>query len=140
MTTLLTPTEYPSIRAALDLSLDSESLPDRVIELPIYLAAADLEVKTRDPDWATRTGDALIHLTNAAIYLTAARIAPAVPRLQGETFGDYRYQLQSVDWEARAAALDSMADAALDTILDVGDMVSDRPTRFALARGRRGRW
>lgn len=138
--TILTPAEYPAIRAAIDLALDETTLPDAVIELPIFLAAADLDLKTRDPDWATRTGDQLTQLTNAAIYLTAARIAPSVPRLQREVFGDYSYQLQTIDWEARAAALNSMADGTLDLILDPGDTVSDRPTTFSTAAGGRGRW
>ena len=138
--TILDASDYPAIRAAIDLSLDSTALPDDVIALPIYLLAADLEVKARDPLWATRADDELALLTNAAIYLTAARIAPAIPRLQGETFGDYRYQLQAVDWEARAAWLRNQAAEALDTYLAVGDTTIDRPTRFAVARGCRGRW
>jgi hypothetical protein len=137
---ILTSTSYGAIRAAIDVTLDSEALPDAVIALPIYLDAADLEVKTRDPLWASRTGDALIQLTNAAIYLTAARLAPALPRLLGEDFGDYAYKLQGVDWDARALALRALADAALDSFLDVGDLISTRPTRFTAATGRRGRW
>lgn len=142
MATLLTSTDYPTIRAAIDLSLDStsKSLPDATIALPIYLDAADLELKTRDPLWATRTGDALVQLKNAAIYLTASRIAPTIPRLVGEDFGNYAYKLQSVDWEARAAALRALAEEALNAILDPGDATSDRPTFFATARGYRGRW
>lgn len=141
MAPLLTASSYPAIRAAIDLALDSESLPDATIALPIFLDAADLVLKARDPQWATRTGDALTHLTNAAIYLTAARIAPAMVRLLGETYSSgYRYQLAAVDWDARAAALNAAADGALDAVLDVGNATSDRPTRFALASGRRGRW
>ena len=138
--TILDDSSYPAIRAAIDLSLDSTALPDATIALPIFLDAADLEVKARDPLWATRMDDELTQLTNAAIYLTAARIAPALPRLLGETFGDYRYQLQAVDMEARASALRSLADAALDSYLDVDDLTTDRPGKFAVASGRRGRW
>jgi hypothetical protein len=140
VTTLLTSAAYPSVRAAIDITLGASDLPDSVIALPINLNAADLELKARDPNWASRTGDALISLTNAAIYLTAARLAPAMPQLLSETFGDYRYQLQAVDWAARAAALRALAEAALDMVLDPGDATSDRPTRFAVASGRRGRW
>lgn len=142
--TILAPAEYAAIRAAIDVALDSESLPDSVIALAIYLGAADLEVKTLDPLWATRTGDALIQLTNAAIYLTAARLAPALPRLLSARYdsgsdSEVR-QFQARDWDAWAAQLRNWAQAALDTYLDVGDRISTRPTRFTAATGRRGRW
>jgi hypothetical protein len=138
---LLTAAEYPSVRAAIDLSLDSESLPDATIALPIYLDAADLAIKARDPLWATRTGDALTLLTNACVYLTAALIAPAMARLLGETYADgYRYQLAAVDWDARAAALRGRAEDSLNALLTPEDGDSDRPTFFAVASGRRGRW
>lgn len=144
MTALLTSADYPAIRAAIALSLSSSVLPDSAIALPIFLDAADLDLKARDPLWASRTGDSLVQLTNAAIYLTAARIAPAMPRLISEKIStggdDFARQWQAIDWEARAAALLHLAEEALDTILDPMDQISTRPTRFVTATGRRGRW
>ena len=138
--TILDYAHYPAIRAAIDVSLDSASLPDDVIELPIYVHAADLELKTRDPLWATRTGDSLLQLQIAAVYLTAARLAGAIPQIAGEDFAEYSYKLQAIDWGARAAELRALASAALDAVLDVGDVVSDRPSFFGVASSRRGRW
>ena len=144
MATLLDFASYDAIRAAIDISLNRDSLPDDVIALPIYLSAADLEVKRRDPLWASRTGDSLISLTNAAIYLTAARIAPAMPRLLSQKIAaggdDFTLQFQAIDWAARAQALRQQGEDALDSLIDPGDVISTRPTRFTVASGRRGRW
>ena len=118
--TILNASSFVAIRAAIDLSLDTESLPDTVIALPIYMDAADLEVKTRDTAWASRTGDSLTLLTNACVYLTAARLAPAMPRLLGETYADgYQYQMQAIDWEARARWLRAQAELSLDALIGV---------------------
>ena len=70
--TILDYSHYPAIRAAIDTSLDSEALPDDVISLPIYAGAADAEVETRDPLWATRQGDPLVQLTNAETLIVPA--------------------------------------------------------------------
>lgn len=134
--TILTSAAYPAVRAAIDLSLDTTTLPDSVIALSIYLDAADLEVKTRDPAWASRTGDALTHLTNAAIYLTAARLAVAIPRVSGEDFGDYAIKIQAVDWEARARWLRSQAESALDALLGVADTDASDVLHSTVARHR----
>src|SRR5215510_10127369 len=100
MATIVQPVDYGAVRAALDTSLDTTALPDATIALPIFLDAADLEIKRRDPAWASRTGDAATHLKNAAIYLTAALLAPAVPRVTEEILnaGNYRYRLEPIDW------------------------------------------
>lgn len=140
MAPLLTSADYPAIRAMIDISLDSTTLPDAIIALDAYIGAGMRDVLLLDPLAESRTGTELQHARTAAIQFTAARIAPAIPRLQGETFGDYRYQLQPVDWEARASALRAAAGAELDAYLDTGDLTSDMPTMFGVAHGSRGRW
>ena len=135
---------YDAIRAAIDITLDRAALSDDVIGLPIFRDAADLNIKRRDPLWATRTGDSLSQLTIATIYLTASLIAPAMPRLLSEKIAsggdDYTRQFQAIDWAARGRALRQLAEDALDVIIDPGDAISTRPTRFVAASGRRGRW
>lgn len=140
MATIVQTSDYGAVRAAIDTSLDSTALPDATIALPIFLDAADLEIKRRDPSWASRTADEATHLKNAAIYLTAALLAPAVPSLSGETFGDYRYQLQTKDWTARSADLRQLMEQELNAYLETTTPTPDRPTMFAVASGRRGRW
>jgi hypothetical protein len=144
MTTLINYESYPAIRAAIDVTLDSLVLPDDIIGLPIYLGTADREIKTRDPLWATRTGAEAQALATACIFLTASLLAPAMPRIISQTIssgGDtFDQKFQSIDWEARAAALRQLSEDAIDSVLDVGDVVSARPTRFRNIAGRRGRW
>ena len=74
MTALLTATHYPAIRAALEVTLTSKELPDAVIALDIYLAAAIAEVLARDPLAESRTGAALTHVTNAGVLICAAQL------------------------------------------------------------------
>lgn len=131
MPTILQPSDYPAVRAAIDISLDSTLLPDATISLPIYLDAADLDVKRRDPEWATRTGDALTHLTNAAIYLTAARLVPALPDLTRETFTDHEYVRQARNIEQMVADLEAKAADELEA-LDPTTVV-EMPTMFVTA-------
>ncbi len=135
----LTSVHYPAIRAAIDVTLTAELVPDAVIALDVYVGAATRAVQARDPLWATRTGDDAIRLTTAAILLTAAALAPAVPQIVSERWGDQTYQRQPADMHALAAALRARADAALATVLAPSDAASDRPTMFTLASGRRGR-
>ena len=142
MATIVQSTDYPSVRAALDTSLDSTTLPDATIAFPIFLDAADLEIKRRDPLWASRSGDAATHLKNAAIYLTAALIAPAVRQVIEETLSanDYRYRLQPIDWAARAAELRALVEQELNAYLETSTTTPDRPTMFTVAHGTRGKW
>lgn len=115
-------------------------LPDSVIVLDMYAGAGVRDVLRLDPVAASRTGDALAHAQTAAILFVAARLVGALPQIVKETFADHSYERSRVDRLARAAELRSQADAEIDAYLDPGDAVSDRPTKFAVATGRRGRW
>lgn len=135
---LLSTSDFPAIRAALDVSLKTTGLPDAVIALPIYQGAAEAEVLAQDPVAESRTGAALQHVVNAAIFLTAAHLAPALPAITAETIGKVSYQ-RDVDWAARAGELRSRADAELAAVL--APSTAHRPTppsMFAVASGRRG--
>lgn len=139
MATILTPSNYPAVRQAIDISLNETTLPDAAISSPIYLLAADLEIKARDPQWAAREGDAESYLVLAAIYLTAAKLAPAVPAIAQERFPEqYSYQRVGIDYVARARELMTLADAALANILEPSDETPYMPTMFTTASGGRG--
>jgi len=135
----MTAESYDAVRAALDVSLDSETLPAVVIASTIYADAAAAEIKVRDPAWETRTDDALAHLERAHILITAALIAPAIPSITGESFNESRYTRQAIDWEKRAADLRQRASEELAAILTPADTSPGRPTFFSVASGRRGR-
>jgi hypothetical protein len=139
---ILTSAEYPAIRAAIDIKLDSTFLPDSIIALSIYAAAADQDVLARDPLAESRTGAALQHVKNAATYFCAARLISAIPQLTAEREGEQQYTRQSVNVAERAAELRGLAASELDAVLDPdpGDVTAQRPTFFARASGGRGRW
>ena len=135
---LLDAADFPAIRAALDVSLKAQTLPDATIALPIYQGAAEAEVLARDPLAESRAGAALQRVVNAAIFLTAAYLAPAMPALTAETIGKYSYE-RKTDWAARAADLRQRADVELAAVLTPDVARSPRPpSLFAVARGRRG--
>jgi hypothetical protein len=139
---ILSSSLYPAVRAAIDIGLDSTTLPDATIALPIYAGAADLDVLARDPDAESRTGGELTHVQNAAVYSCAARLIVALPQVtQEESPEGYRYQVKAWDAPQRAGELRALASSELDAVLtpSVTDQTADRPTFFALASGRRGR-
>ena len=137
---LLSTGDYPSIRAAIDVSLDSTMLPDSIIVLDMYAGSGVRDVLRLDPLAASRTGDALQHAQTAAILFVAARLLGALPQITLERFPDHEYRREAVDLGARAAELRNRAEVEIDAYLDPGDVTSDRPTKFAVASGRRGRW
>lgn len=137
---LLSAAEYPAIRAAIDIALDSTTLPDSIIALDMYVGAGQRDVLLIDPLAESRTGNDLLHATTAAILFTAARLVGALPQIVKETFPDHSYERNKVDAAARAAELRALAGAELDAYLDPGDLASDRPTMFGVAHGYRGRW
>jgi len=135
---LLSAADYPAIRAAIDVSLTARVLPDSVIGLPIYVDAAEAEVLARDPLAESRTGAALQHVTNAAVLLTAALLAPALPGYTAEDFSEYSYQ-RKTDWATRAAELRKRAEAELAAVLEPENpTTASKPTMFTTAPGTRG--
>lgn len=132
---LITSADYPAVRSALDIRLDSTILPDSVIAQKTYHTAAELEVKRRDPDAESRTGDDLTRVQLATIYLLAAFLAPAVPYVTQQSLGGSSFSVHDVDWKERAAQLRTRADDLLAEVTDVTVF-----GHFDKAPGRRGVW
>lgn len=135
---LLTAAEYSAVRAALDIQLTEDDLPDSVIEQPIYSGSAELEVLARVADAESKTGQAKRHLRNAVILLTAALIAPAMPNLTSENIGSYQYSRAGVDWLKRAEELRARGELELARVEEADATTPTRPTLFATVAGRRG--
>jgi hypothetical protein len=131
---------FPEIRAALDVTLEEERLPDAVIAMGAYLGEAEREVQARVPDWATRTGVEAEALRVAVVLLTAAKIAPAMPVITREDRLAFSYTRQAVDWAAHAARLLQRADTALAPLEPSAASTGDVPlgVLFSLAHTRRG--
>jgi hypothetical protein len=125
------------VRAAINISLTEADLSNDTIGLPIYSGAALLEVKRRDPSWASRTGDALMRLSNAANLITAALLLPALREVksaktaEGDAFEMFAPSLEGPLWDR----------AAEEIAIAIGEDPSsgDRPTMFTLARAGRPR-
>ena len=111
-----------------------------MIALDLYLGAGQRDVLALDPLAESRTGTDLLHATTAAILFVAARLVGSMAQIVRERFPDHEYQRNAVDPLARAAELRSLAQAEIDAYLDIGDEDTGRPTKFAVASGRRGRW
>lgn len=138
---ILTSDDYPAIRAALDVSLDSSNLPDSLIALDIYSNHADQLVYERDPDADDRTGEDANRIKRAAVYFCAALLAPVVVRITSLSVQtrDVSYSRPVFDPEQRAADLRAMAEAEIDEILTPDEEAPGRPTMFDVASGTRGR-
>lgn len=136
---LVEPQEFNQIRAALDVTLSAADLPDSVIALPLYLGAADAEIKRRDPAWATRDESALALLRRAVIYLTAASLAPAVPELTQERYPEGYSYARASSYVKRGAELRQLAEQQIAIVLAPSAPAElSMPTFFGAATGRRG--
>lgn len=139
--------DYPSVRAAIDLDYDSETIPDGIIALPIFKGVAESAVLARDPLAFQRIDPGnptyydstkAQHIRNAVVFFTAALLVPAIPQLVKETMGThYAYQLAPRDQLALANSLNGKGDAELDQIIDTTPETDDMPTMFTVSGPRR---
>ena len=138
---ILSNTDYPAIRAALDVGLNAQQLPDAIIAQDIFLGAAEAELVRRVPDAAGKTGDDLNRVKRAAVWLTAALLAHSVVRITSMSIQtrDLSYSRQTFDPDEKAAELRSRAEAEIAMLLTPTDATPARPTMFTLATGGRGR-
>ena len=130
-----------NVRDAIDMTLPATALPDETIAASIHAKAAIRNVKSLDPDWATRDGDEAEALNLAADYLTAALFLPALPNITRIQVQDGPTEVrEAVDIDKRVADLESKAMKQISIAL--GESESDvtvfMPTMFGLACGRRG--
>ena len=138
MTTLLTVSLYPQVRAALGVLIDDTLLPDSVIAMDLYAGRAQTWLEERDSQWATRTGSARQHLVNAVVLRCAGLLATAMPAMTAEKIGDeYSYSGQAPDWQERAGALLSDAESEVQAVIATDDdeaATAYMPTFFTVAR------
>lgn len=140
MSALFTADSPGQVRAALDLRLTEDNLPDEIIEQPIFVDEATEAVLIADPDASSYTdpSTALDRVRRATTYLTAALIAPVLPNLTQLALGDTRFNWEAWDGAARAAQLRGLAAAALALNTEADGQVPFM-TQFQTAPGFRGR-
>lgn len=136
---LLSSSDWPAVRAALDVTLTDTSLPDTVIEKDIFSGRAMREVVARVEDAVTLTGDDELTVTAAAVFLTASFLAPSLPALTAGRSQNLQWQRVGVDWEQRARDLREEAEALIADLLEPAEAAPYRPTMFARASGTRGK-
>lgn len=138
---ILSSTDYPAIRAALDVGLNVQQLPDAIIGEDIFVGAAEAELLRRVPDAASKTGDDLKRVVRALVWLTAALLAPSVVRITSMSVQtrDLSYSRQTFDPEKKAAELRGRAEAEIVMLLTPSEATPSRPTIFTVAAGYRGR-
>lgn len=143
---ILTSEEYPAILAALDSrltgGLNKGEVPDKILDQTIYAPAAIQDVLKRHPTAAAELIETKqAHITRAAIYFCAARLAPAVVRITSLTVQtrDLAFSREVFDPTKRAAELREMAEEELAEILEPEEETPNRPRTFTVAHGYRGR-
>lgn len=132
---ILSSADYAEIRAAISTHLTDTDLPDAVIAQDAFIGAAEQEVLDRYPDAGSAAGEAAERVRRAAIYLTAARLAPATVVItslsaQGR---DLNYSVQPYDPDARQQELRGYADAELLAIVRPTERAPRRFSMFSTA-------
>lgn len=138
---ILTSADYPAIRAALDVGLNAQQLPDATIELDTFAGAAEAELVRRIPDAALLVDDDLKRVKRALVWLTAALLAHSVVRITSMSIQtrDLSYSRQTFDPDEKAAELRGRAEAEIAMLLEPNETTPAMPTMFTLATGGRGR-
>ena len=134
----LSAADYPSIRAAIDISLSEGSLPDGIIALPIYSGQAEQTVLAFVPDADAADADRQAHLHNAAMLFCASSLVFAIPSFTREQGPEFEAEIQRVKPETLAGDLRARAQAELEA--GAAGEISTVPVMFTVARGSRGQW
>ena len=139
--TILSSSDYPAIRAALDVGLNAQQLPDATIAQDIFLGAAEADLLRRVPTAASMAGEDLARVKRALVWLTAAFLAHSVIRITSMSIQtrDLSYSRQTFDPDEKAAELRARAEAEFSMLLTPTEVAPARPTMFTLANGYRGR-
>lgn len=139
--TILTTNDYPAVRAALDVGLNEQQLPNATIGQDIFVGAAEAELLRRVPTAASMTGSDLARVKRALVCLTAALLAPSVVRITSMSIQtrDLSYSRQTFDPDEKAAELRSRAETEIGMLLTPSAATPARPVMFAVAHGYRGR-
>lgn len=136
-----TVSDYPAMRAALDVTLDATRLPDSTIASAPYHPAAEAEAARRLGTYAAAAASPVQPAaTRAVVLLTAARLLPALPNVTQRRLLDTSFTFAPQAIKERVAAL--RADAARELAevirtLDPAAVQVAPPTHFAVAPGGR---
>ena len=136
---ILTLTDFPAVRAVIDVKLTEDDLPDEVMLSPAYIGAAEAWVLSRDPQAETRTGDEAAHITRAAVFYMASLLVPAVARLTSVSIQtvDMSYSKPPIDISKRVKELKALAEDEINMLLKPSEITPEKPKMFKLGKSRR---
>lgn len=117
---ILVLSDYPTIRSAIDVSLQESQLPDETIRLEIHAPAADQDVIDRVSDAESKTGVEGEKVKRAAIYFCAARLIEATIQITAITtdVNDLSIRRPSFNAAKRKQELIDMAEKELEDMAD----------------------
>src|SRR5947209_9760989 len=141
-TALITPAVYDEIRAAIQIDLTAEDIPDEIIDQDQFSGAAERyvwmlvgQMTSIPPLRGTTAWPALV---TAAVLFCAARLVTSLPQLTAENFAGYSYSRKPIDLEAKAVQLAQRGMSSL-TLAIGNDLIGTlRPGDMWLAPGGRG--
>lgn len=110
-------TDYDAVRTALDIGLTADDLPDSLIQTSVAAREAEAEVRRRVPNVDTRPTAERRRAIDACALLTAAFLAPAVPRIVRQVVTDMDEQRQLLPTAEHVAELRRQADLILATLV-----------------------
>jgi hypothetical protein len=143
--TLLTPAQYADVRAAIQVDLTADDLPDSIIGQDQFAGAAERDVlriaqqaPSNVPMPPGRGTPEFQMLVTASVQFCAARLMHSIPSMRMEMFADSRFMQQPMDWDKRAMQLvqRGMGSIAGSLNLSLADLLF--PSAMALANGGRG--
>lgn len=128
---LVTPTDWPEVRALLDVQLTPNDLRDAIIAADPYAGKAQREVLRRIPNaqaLVDANGEDGQRIKLAVKCLIAASLAPAIVRLTSVTAQgrDGAYSRQTFDPTKRAAELRAQAEEQIAEVLKPSEVARDR--------------
>lgn len=142
---ILEASDLQSVRRAIDVTLDDgvlldedRILPDSVILDPIYSGPVEAEIGEWLPQSYPFPGSLSLPeqaiVRQSAIFLTAARVYPAIPVITQEQMGEHRYRRE---YETVADVVARLRGAALDVLNPLLDLYVENPVKINVARFRR---
>lgn len=132
---ILLATDYDQVRAAIDVDLTPDVLPDATIAMDIFQGRAEDAVIAAYPEAETAADPAAVHVRRAVIYLTAALILPSLYAVSDEQVGDLRVKINDSRIDQRVASLRNMVDEELGLAVGGSPVAapSGMPVMFDLA-------
>jgi len=106
MPVTLSTSEFEQSRKLVDITLTVDQLPDAVLAADAYAGEAVRWV-------SARTSNTDENAKAAAVYVLAALVMPAVPKLLSESNAGYSYSQQQTNVDKRVAQLLAMAEDAI---------------------------